>query len=207
MKQYLEFLDTAARTTSFAADERRALERINRKVAARESLEAIIEFLFDSTQSISPCDRISLALLEEDGRRVAAHYVCAQYKPLLLKKGYTEDLGGSSLQRVLERRTPRIINDLRQYGNLRPNSASTRLLLREGVRSSMTCPLMLEGRVVGFLFRSSRCPHAYDHHQILLHQAVAKRLGQAVERTCRIEQLAATNRAYLEMLRSASERL
>ncbi len=195
------------RADNLTAPEFRALHAINQKVGASESLEAIIDCLFKSTQSISPCDRISLAFLEEGSRRVVSHYTRAKYEPLMLRKGYAEDLRSSSLQRVLEQRTPRIINDLHSYGKQRPSSASTKLLLREGVRSSMTCPLLVDGRVVGLMFRSSRRANAYDDHQVLIHQATVERLSQAVAKTYRIEQLAAANRAYLEMLGFVSEKL
>jgi signal transduction histidine kinase len=71
----------------------------------------------------------------------------------------------------------------------------------------MTCPLIVEGRAVGFLFRSSRKPNAYDRHHVRLHQAVAERLSQAVEKAYRIEQLTAANRAYFEMLGFVSHEL
>jgi signal transduction histidine kinase len=205
--RYVDLPDKAAIAASLTPYESRCLDLINRKVAARESLEAIIDLLFTSTQSISPCDRIGLSFVEEDGQRTTAHYVRAQYKPTLLNQGYTEDMQGSSLQHVLQMRSPRIINDLQRYADEHPSRPSPRLLLREGVRSSMTCPLTLDGRVVGLLFRSSRRPHAYDEHQAFLHQSVAERLAQAVEKTYSIEQLAAANRAYSEMLEFVTHEL
>jgi len=180
--------------------EAEVIETINQKVAARDSLEAILSFIFASTRSISPCDRIGLALLEDGGGRIVAHHAVAAYEPLLLRKGYAEDLYGSSLRVVLEKRMPRIINDLEGYLSARPQSNATRLLVREGVRSSMTAPLLVDGRVVGVLFRSCRRAHAYNDHQVLLHQAVAERLSQAVEKALRIEALTAANRDYFGML-------
>jgi len=75
------------------------------------------------------------------------------------------------------------------------------------VRSSMTCPLRVDGRVVGVLFRSARRPAAYTEHHAALHVAVAERLSQAVEKAYRIERLTAANRAYLEMLGFVSHEL
>ena len=64
----------------------------------------------------------------------------------------------------------------------------------------MTCPLSVDGRPVGVMFRSSCRPKAYDDHQVRLHLAIAERLAQAVEKAWRIEQLTAANRGYTEML-------
>lgn len=198
--RYVDPVQARERVSSFSPEESAVLETVNQKVAARESLEEVIDFLFDSTRNLSPCDRIGLALLQDGGGRIVSHYTKAAYGPLLLPKGYAEDLHGSSLRTVLERKAPRIISDLERYLALRPESNSTRLLVREGVRSNMTCPLLVEGRVVGVLFRSSRQPDAFDDRQVMLHQAVAERLSQAVEKTLRIEQLAAANRDYFGTL-------
>ncbi len=75
------------------------------------------------------------------------------------------------------------------------------------MRSSLTCPLIVEGRVVGFMFRSSRQPGAYTQHHVELQMALTERLSQAVEKAWRIEQLTAANRNYLEMLGFVSHEL
>lgn len=204
----LRYVDVSSVDDSeFTAQERAILDKINQRVAAAESLPEIIRFLLHSTRAISPCDRIGLAFFEEDGRRVVSYHSQALYEPLHLKPGYTEDMQGSSLQTVLERGVPRIINDLEAYLERRPDSRSSRLLMREGVRSSMTCPLRVDDRIVGLWFRSSRRPRAYDDHQVMLHQAVAGRLSQAIEKVYRIEQLTAANQAYTEMLGFVSHEL
>lgn len=185
---------------NLTAMEQAALDEINSKVAAGNSLEEILRFIFEKAQAIIPCDRIGLAFLEEEGRRVVAHYAVARYEPLLLKKGYSAELEGSSLERVLKSGDPRVINDLALYSLAHPRSDSTRLLLNEGIRSSMTCPLTVEDRRLGFLFFSSRYPNAYSDREVGLHLRVAERLSQAVEKAWRIEQLEASKRAYLEML-------
>jgi len=66
---------------------------------------------------------------------------------------------------------------------------------------------MVEGRAVGFLFRSSRHTDAYDEHQVFLQGRLAERLSQAVEKAYRIDRLQAVNRAYLELLSFASHEL
>jgi signal transduction histidine kinase len=114
---------------------------------------------------------------------------------------------GSSLQRVMDEGTPRIINDLEEYLEAHPGSTSTKVLVREGVRSSLTCPLMVDGRPIGFAFRSSRKKGAYSQHEVALHQAIHVRLSQAVEKAWRIQQLEDANRAYMEMLGFVSHEL
>ncbi|NMB65052.1 MAG: GAF domain-containing protein, partial [Spirochaetes bacterium] len=180
-------------------EEIKTLDTINQKIASGQSLIDIIEYLFKETQHIMPCDRIGIAF-SDDGKRLTLYHVVASYSPLYLDKGYTADLKGSSLETIFSNETPRIINDLEEYYKNNPSSESTRLLLKEGVMSSMTCPLYVEGRIVGVLFRSSRKKNMYSSREIALHQAIAERLSQAVEKAYRIEQLTQAINAYMEML-------
>ncbi len=191
--------EDSASTITFTSEELKALERINQKIAAGKSLVDIIEFFFRETQHIMPCDRIGIAF-SDDGKRLVLYHVVASYSPLYLDKGYTDDLKGSSLEKIFNDQTPRIINDLELYFKSHTHSRSTRLLLQEGVKSSMTCPLFVEGRIVGVLFRSSRQKNVYGIRQIALHHAMVERLSQAVEKAYRIEQLTRAINAYMEML-------
>jgi len=95
---------------------------------------------------------------------------------------------------------PRLVGDLEIHLREHPGSRSSRLLVKEGVRSSLTCPLIVEGRVIGFMFRSSRQRGAYTRRHVELSMALAERLGQAVEKAWRIEQLQEANKVYLEPL-------
>jgi signal transduction histidine kinase len=176
------------------------LHEVNRRVAAGRSIEELIEYVFGAIRPSRPTDRLSLSLVEEGGLRIVSRCTAADYEPVLLAPGYAADLRHSSLQAVIERGVPRIIGDLRAYLDAHPDSAATRLILKEGVRSSLTCPLSVDDRNVGVLFWSSRRPDAYDERSVRIHQAFAERLSQAVEKAHRIEQLEAANRAYSEML-------
>ncbi len=189
------------------AEERTLLRMVNQKIAARPSLRAIVDYLFDRTQSLIPCDRIGLAFVDENGERVTSYYNRASYDSLLVSGDYAEALHGSSLEEMLHSGQPRIIDDLEAYLLSHPRSRSTRLLVREGLRSSLTCPLIVEGRVVGFLFRSSREPRTYTARHLELQMVIAERLSQAVETAWRIEQLEESNNAYAQMLGFVSHQL
>ncbi|NJN64076.1 MAG: HAMP domain-containing histidine kinase [Acidobacteria bacterium] len=75
------------------------------------------------------------------------------------------------------------------------------------MRSNLTCPLVVEGRRVGVLFRSSRLPRAYTERHVRVHDAIAERLGQAVLNAYRLEQVAEANRAYAETIGFVSHEL
>lgn len=199
--------DEARRASEITPDQQRVLEEVNRRVAARRSVEEMVDFLFEQTRELCPCDRVAVAFVEEDGRRVVAHYARSLYEPLRLKRGYAEDLLGSSLERIIETGHVRLIGDLVAYLDGHCESRSSRLLVEEGVRSSMTAPLTVDGRVVGLLFRSSRKAFSYDPRHVRIVLSIAERLGQAMEKAHHIELLDQANRAYSEMLGFVSHEL
>jgi signal transduction histidine kinase len=205
--RYVERQEAKLQIGELSVPELRALATINQKISGMATLEELIDFLFESTVDIFPCDRIGIVFIEDDGARLVSRYVVANYAPLLLGADYTRDLDGSSLERVVNQGRPRIINDLEAYVAERPHSESSKLLLREGVRSSLTCPLVVGGRAVGVLFRSARQPNIYTETHVRLHQAIVERLSQAVEKIHRIESLARANRAYEKMLSFVTKQL
>jgi signal transduction histidine kinase len=205
--RYVDPFRDARALQPITAAERTLLRHVNQKIAARPSLRAIVDYLFDNTQELIPCDRIGLAFVDPDGQRVTSYYNRASYEPLAVDRDYSQDLRGSSLRAVLENGLPRIIPDLEQYLEEHPRSSSTRLLVKEGVRSNLTCPLSVEGRVVGFIFRSSRAKDTYHSKHIELQMAIGERLSQAVEKAWRIEQLEQANYAYMQMLGFVSHEL
>lgn len=204
---FLPIRDPVPDESAFSAAERQALDQVNRRIAGAADLEAAVALLAAAMWPVAPCDRFGLAFIDEENGRLVSRVSHAEYAPVLLKPGYSESLHGSSLERVITGNFLRIIDDLADYAARRPQSASSRLLVREGVRSSLTCPLFVDRRVVGVLFRSSRQPHAYEARHVALHLAMAERLGQAIDKAWRIEQLAAANRNYMEMLGFVSHEL
>jgi len=207
----LRYVDVTGRRQLYevcSPQERLILDTINTQVAAAASLDEMMNFLFESMQDISAGDRLMLALLEETGKRLTVHWARGRYEPLIVTRGHAEDIQGSSLERVIADGVPRVIDDLPAYLAANPRALpSIRAMADEGVRSSMACPLGVEGRTLGILVRSSREKGAFDTHQVQLHLAIAERLAQAVDKVYRIEQLEAAQKAYFGMLGFVSHEL
>jgi len=184
----------------FSPHEQIVLNTINQQVAVEDSLADILDFLFTSTQEVCPCERLALAFVEDETERIISDEVRASYDHVILKEGYTEDLAASSLRHVIANDEVRLIRDLEQYYRDNPDSRSTALILKEGVRSSMTCPLRVGDRNVGVLFRSSTQPNAYDPQAVGMHLAVTERVSRAVERAYNTAKANKAYNSYMEML-------
>jgi diguanylate cyclase (GGDEF)-like protein len=159
-----------------------ALIRLGEKVNAGLLLGEVLDRIFDSFHSIVPYDRIGCSLLEDEGRTVRAVYSRSLGATPMLGAGYGAPLAGSSLAAIIETGRPRIINDLEQYLREHPASRSTRLVLADGVRSSLTCPLVALGKRVGFVFFSSNRPGAYAERHTELLMLIAGQLSLVIEK-------------------------
>jgi class 3 adenylate cyclase len=122
-------------------------------------------------------------LVEDDGRTARSIWVRSKLPGVEIPVGYSARLEGSSLQAVLESGSPRILNDLEAYLREHPDSENTRRIVADGIRSSLTCPLIAVGKPVGFLFFSSTAPHTYDDVHVELYLRVAEHLSLIIEKS------------------------
>jgi signal transduction histidine kinase len=177
-----------------------ALDTLRDSIGDSLELDGVMERVWEISKSVLPHDRVGLSFIDADGERVKAHYYKADYTDISLGDGYSDGLAGSSLQAIVEQKKARLIHDLEEYAKVNPQSASTRLLLAEGVRSNLTLPLNVEGREIGFLFFSSRRPNAFTevHARVLLD--VSRIISQTVEKVWRIRQLQERTNDYLSVL-------
>ena len=196
----LNYLSPDIGDGQFTRAEQQVVSEINRRAALANSFVELIDFLLEQISPCLPCERIGLAFIEETGKRLVAYHAVARCQQMYLLKGFAQDLRGSSLEAVIRDGRPRVINDLEAYHAAHPHSGSTALILREGWRSSMTCPLVVDGRPIGALFFNASISGAYQEHHVRLQRAIAERLSQAAEKAYRIEQLETVNKAYQEVL-------
>ena len=162
--------------------ETNALIRLGEKVNAGLLLSEVLDLMFDSFRSVFPYDRIGCSLLEDDGRTVRAVWTRSLGAAPKLGVGYSAPLAGSSLAHIIETGRPRILNDLEEYLREHPGSHSTRLIVSDGVRSSLTCPLVAQGKRVGFVFFSSSRRNTYSERHVELLMLIAGQLSLVVEK-------------------------
>lgn len=153
----------------------RLMREINHKITAGDDFKSILNFLYDSLNTIIPYDRIGIALIE-DGQ-LCSQWMKSKMPSGHLGPGYCGPLAGSSLQQILETGQPRIINDLIQYGLQKPHSESTKLALKDGIRSSLTCPVYSNGAPIGIVFFSSGKPNTYKSEHIETYLEIADELS------------------------------
>jgi len=158
------------------------LQRITDAVVDGLMLDDVLDRIFDSFHTVIPYNRMGCALLIDEGVSVRSCWARADFDDIELGIGFTAKIAGSSLSHILTTGQPRILNDLEAYLVTHPDSHSTRLIVAEGLRSSLTCPLISKGKPIGFLFFSSSEPYTYagTHQGVFLR--IAAQLSALIEK-------------------------
>ncbi|HEX7176055.1 MAG TPA: GAF domain-containing protein [Pyrinomonadaceae bacterium] len=162
------------------------VEVVNRVVAAVNSSRTIDEVFKLASQQIGavvPFDRASIALCEEDCKRLRVFALSGEHAAPL-QVGATAPLRGSVTEQALGERRALVIPDL---------AAETRFnvyddLQREGFRSAVCVPLFSMERAVGSLNLTSRTPAAYGRRHLLALERLAAPLAIAIEKVLLLEQ-------------------
>lgn len=158
------------------------LNQITLRINTGLMLNDILEAVYKDFRDFIPYNRIGFSLIENDGKTVRAYWAKTDQPEMKLLKDYDAPLEGSSLAEIIKTAQPRIINDLEAYLQAKPNSESTALVVAEGMRSSLTCPLMVNAIPVGFMFFSSIEKNAYKKIHVETFQRIAAQLSVIVEK-------------------------
>jgi diguanylate cyclase (GGDEF)-like protein len=138
----------------------------------------VLNHIYESFQDHLPYDRISLALLENDGNKLKLHWSRAKYDPLILNIGLTIPTSDHSVLAITNPKEMLVIDDLSSYLEKHSKSRLTQAIFSEGIRSCLICPLLAGGKPIGFIFFSSRDKSVYkDLHS---HQDLALQIASQI---------------------------
>lgn len=166
---------------------------ITHQINAGLTVEEVLDYAYKTLHVIIPYDRIGFSLLEENDTVLRAYWACSKAPVIRIGKDYSAVMKGSSLEKILQTREPRILNDLEAYLRDHPDSKSTRDIVEEGMRSSLTCPLIASRKPIGFLFFSSMKPHQYQDAHVGLFREIAAQIAMTLEKSRLYEQVVRFN--------------
>jgi diguanylate cyclase (GGDEF)-like protein len=214
--------DTAAPVVKLGQELRRLADGIARREEQLNKLfevvhkaergflvEDVLDSIFDSFAGIIPFDRIGCAFLSDGGTRLTSFWARSNLGPQQIGKGYSQPMEGSSLEEIFRTGAPRILNDLESYLDAKPQSDSTLRIVAEGGRSTLACPLFVDGRPLGALFFTSREKHAYAKaHQTVFRQ-IAQEVATVIHKSRLFQELVDCNQFLVrqaEQLKEAANR-
>lgn len=169
--------------------------------------EEVLNNVFELFRPIIPYNRMGVGILEKDGKSVRTIWARSDAKRMKITLGYSAPLPGSSLNQIIQTGEPRIINDLDEYLKNHPSSQSTQLIVEEGMRSSLTCPLIAKGKPVGFMFFSSMEKNTYEDVHVEFFRQIANQLSVILEKGRMYEELIELNQLKNKFLGIAAHDL
>jgi signal transduction histidine kinase len=181
-------------------DDSKVIEQINSEILNFTDLKELASYIYNNTQKLVPCDILAVGFLEEEGKRITIQSIISTYQLNLLTEGANFDIKNTALVTIMEYSYPLIINDLASFMEDRPHYLMGKLLLNEGVGSAMICPLKVQDKPLGFIFRSSRKPYQFNGHHITISAALIPRIAQILEKGYIIHQLSTAINSYMEIL-------
>jgi PAS domain S-box-containing protein len=170
------------------------IEMINRIITkANQTMDFhdIFDTVGEEVRNIVDCDTMHVDLLTHDGRALKTY---ATMNENSVHEGDIRSIESTVSQMVLGDKQPVIVSDFmseERYKNLLP--------LGDGIRSQISVPISLKGKVFGTLNLGSREPFIFneDHSSILL--PVAQQIGVIIERILLFKQVSEDS-AYIHNL-------
>ncbi|HXY58056.1 MAG TPA: sensor domain-containing diguanylate cyclase [Methylocystis sp.] len=191
-------LELLANDLTRREEQARQLLHVIEFVASGFRVEDVLNRMFEGFRGLVPFDRIGCAFISSDNSTLSAYWARSELGPIQISHGYSQPLRGSSLEQIVKTGRPRILNDLEGYLLEHPRSEATRSIVREGGRASLTCPLIVDRRPIGFLFFTSREKNTYsERHQEIFLQ-LANLVSIALDKSRVFEEVMRRNKQLLD---------
>ncbi|HEY3130408.1 MAG TPA: sigma 54-interacting transcriptional regulator [Acidobacteriota bacterium] len=168
-----------------------------------KTLDEVFNKIYAGLQKIVPHNRLGIALIDESSGTLVQVKTKSDRK-ILLNDGFSARISGSTLERILELGEARVVDDLQEHYAKRP-SAWTKMILDEGMRSSLTLPLKVEGKSIGVVFFTSILQHAFSEAHVGFLKRIAGQLSLLIEKGRWVSQLAESNERYRILFETSNE--
>lgn len=136
-------------------EEEQFVQKIKAVVSNTYHIDDLMQQLFKAVSFNKKVDRIGIAFVDYSRKKFIAEYGIASYGDIKLGPGFEVDFDKTSLTSILNTKSAFITKDLEKQFKQRPNSASLKILLKEGVQSNMVVPLQMGEAVFGVIFFSA----------------------------------------------------
>ncbi|WXR60993.1 HD domain-containing phosphohydrolase [Peptostreptococcaceae bacterium AGR-M142] len=159
------------------------INNIRNIVSKEYVIENIIEKLFYEINKIFKIQRIGVAFVDYEKQIIIAEHSFSPTIPISLGPGFTVNIEQTTLQNIIKEKKPIIFDDLEKDFEKRPNSKSLLLLKKEGIKSNITLPLILDNSVFGFLFLSSNKKNYFKKSNLKISNKIAYDLSILLEKS------------------------
>lgn len=166
------------------------LREIDRNIIAARSSETMMSVVLRGIRQLIPCERATAALFDEDTAEAFVLAVATEGETAI-RENVRVSLQGDPRIETLKTGQPALVQDMTE----RDESTSDvwKQLVAEGFRSSLVCPLFMQGQFIGALNLVSKTPDFFTPEHQEIAQEVANQLAIALHQAHLHEQLEQTN--------------
>lgn len=173
------------------------LDKLNKFLKLMENLnknfsfDGILNYIYLSFSEYIPYSHIGVALLKDEGRVLEASYgISAPVIEDLPKRlvGIRSEIKDTSLENIITKGTPRVINDLDSYEK-NENAEYNKILRSAGIHSSITLPLKINEKPVGVIFFSSIYKNIYKTDHIKFLETLSNSISISLNKNIFIDEL------------------
>jgi len=185
------------------------INQINEVISVLNSgmdTEKIFKALYVSLRKIINFNRLSLLTNDNESNNITTMLVESDRK-IFLERGERYDIQSSSLQAVAKKKDVLIINNFREYLLKNPNSKKVKLLLKEGMNSSLVLPLIIDNDTGGFLIFSSDSPCFFKDDHINFLKSIVGQISLSIQRGQLLEKLENQTKSLEELVKKRSHDL
>ncbi len=172
-----------------ASDERqRVLLAVNNAIVTCLDRDSLFSSTAAALRTVIPFDRAALVLHDPVKDVFKVLGVAGPVpSPSVIPLGTEWPRQQSRAGWVLDHREPLLTSDLRDAPPFAEHSA----LLKDGLRSAISVPMMIKGRIIGTLNVGSRVPGGYGPDEASLLASIAEQVALAIENLLAYEEIAA----------------
>lgn len=192
-----------------AKNSKEVLDKVDSLISIIENIESnepfknILTFIYNSFTEYIPYSHIGVSLIDNECQTIRAAYaVSGPQHPHLAKRlaGYQTELKSTSLMQVLSSGMPRVINDLENYLKGRKINEYNKILLEEGIRSSIAFPLVKNHTPIGIIFFSSGQKNIYRMEHIEFLGTLANSIMLSLEKNLLLDEMVVSSTLALATL-------
>lgn len=167
----------------------RFIDSIEESLQIEYDMDHLLDTLFNKAQKVLSYDRIGIAFVDYKNMTIRAEHGVANYDNILLGPGFEVSISETSLSHTLENKKSFITPDLMRDHRKNQNSPSLSLITQEGIRSNLVVPILINDKVYGFTFFSSKEKNHYDQNDISTAENITQRLSSSLLKSYMIKVL------------------
>lgn len=159
------------------------LQKIKLVTSRGYLLTEVLDNLFNMIEDELFVDRVGIAFVNYKEKEIIAEYGIANYDKVLLGSGFQVSFNETSLYELIENPKTLITNDLEEIYDHKSKSSALNLIVREGVKSNIVFPLIIDHSVIGFLFFSSLNKNQFNEKTQQIGENIAREIAGILEKT------------------------